>query len=134
MFSQDVKVTLTEVSPTTFGIDNNLVLGTPVQITIEPIGASGKLSLLKREKFETTKQIIKFVWNNIDEAVASISASTCMVAKVASIGSERAIKELANIPCKLSNSTAIATEILFLYANEPLQKKSGLMCSFPPHR
>lgn len=135
IFSQEVKVTLSETSSTNLGIDNNQILGTPIQITIEPtVNASKSEAMMFPNKSVTSsaKNFLTFAWNT-DETVAAISASTCIVAKVASIGQDGAVKELANIPCKLSKSTAIATELSFLdYANDPLQKIAGTYVLLSP--
>ena len=126
LLSQDVKVTLIEVSPSSLQIDNGFVLGTPVQITMEPVVTSST-SALKDVQIKSfwgdVKQSISIYWNNIDEAKAAISAGICMSTKIVKPAVGSVGQKILSIPCKISNSTAVATEVLFLQWGNTLAQK-----------
>ncbi len=133
LLSQDAKVTLTEISPSALQIDNSSVLGTLVQITIEPVGASSTSAARDvqiKSLLGDVKQSMTFYWNNIDEAKAAIFGSTCLATEIVTVIA-REFKFL-NMPCKLSNSTAMVTVALFLQWNTSLQKLFGTYALLSP--
>ncbi|MFZ3091478.1 MAG: hypothetical protein WA240_12765 [Nitrospirota bacterium] len=129
LLSQDAKVTLTEVSPSSLQIDNSFILGTLVQITMEPVATSSTSALRDvqiKSFWGDIKQSMSIYWNNIDEAKAAISAGICMSTKVVTPAVGSVGQKILSIPCKISNSTAVATEVLFLqWANTSAQKFIG---------